>query len=469
METPIKTSMRTHTCGELSKKNSGEKVTLCGWVDSVRIGGKIGFLHLRDRFGKTQFFLNPDLAKEFRTLNKEDVLLVQGEVQARPENQVKGPGTGEIEVTATKITILKEVPELPIDLDNHIQSSEETRMKHRYLDLRRPEMQQNLELRHKVIKAIRDFLDKQHFLEIETPILAKSTPEGARDYLVPSRTAKGKFFALPQSPQTFKQLLMVAGFDRYFQIARCFRDEDLRADRQPEFTQLDLEMSFIEEEDIYDLFERMMQFIAKEALDIDIKIPFPRLSYEETMKKYKSDKPDLRDDKGKENKEFAFLWVTEFPMFEFSETENRFLAMHHPFTQPHPEDVKFLHSDKGKVRSRAYDLVLNGFELGSGSIRIADEKLQEKVLNSLGIGEKEAQEKFGFLLSALRFAPPHGGFAIGIDRLVATFAHKDNIREMIAFPKNQDAKDLMLDSPSVVKNDQLEELGISLPNKIENK
>jgi aspartyl-tRNA synthetase len=451
--------LRTHNCGELSKKNAGEKVTLAGWVDSVRISGKIGFLHLRDRYGKTQIFLNKELAHEFRNLNKEDVLLVEGEVKARPDNQVKGKGTGEIELEGKKIIILKEVPTLPMDLDEAIESTEETRLKNRYIDLRKERMQRNLILRHKVIKSIRDFLDKEDFIEIETPILAKSTPEGARDYIVPSRKFPGEFFALPQSPQTFKQLLMVSGFDKYFQIARCFRDEDLRADRQPEFTQLDLEMSFVEEEDIYGLFERMLAHVCKETLGTTIKVPFPRLTYAESMKKYKSDKPDIR----KETKqEFSFLWVTEFPMFEFSEEENRFMAMHHPFTQPHPGDIKLLHTKKDKVRSRAYDLVLNGFELGSGSIRIADEALQQDVFKSLGIEEKEQRHKFGFLLDALRYAPPHGGFAIGLDRVIACFLGEENIREVIAFPKNKDAKDIMLDSPSKVHGEQLDLLHIKL-------
>lgn len=449
--------MRTHTCGELSKKDAGKRVILCGFVDSVRISGKIGFLDLRDRYGKTQIFLGKELAKEFRNLNREDILHVEGTVQARPASQVKERGTGEIELLASTITFLKKIPELPLDFN--VESTEETRMKYRYIDLRQPEMQSNLQFRHKVIKAIRDFLDKGSFLEVETPILAKSTPEGARDYLVPSRIHKGKFYALPQSPQTFKQLLMVAGIDRYFQIARCFRDEDLRADRQPEFTQLDLEMSFVSEEDIYDLFERMMQFVLRETKGITIKVPFPRLSYKEAMKKYKTDKPDLRKER---KEEFSFLWVTEFPLYELSETEKRYVATHHPFTSPHAEDVKFLHTHKDKVRSRSYDLVLNGFELGSGSIRIADEKLQQEVFTSLGIHEREAREKFGFLLDALRFAPPHGGFAIGIDRLVACLAGVETIREVIAFPKNQDARDLMLGSPSEASEEQLHELGIFL-------
>jgi len=451
--------LRTHTCGELCKEDAGKKVTLAGWVDSVRIGGKIGFLDLRDRYGKTQVFLNKDLAHEFRTLNKEDVLQIIGEVKARPENQVKEAGTGEIELSATEIKILKEVPVLPLDLSGEIESTEETRLKYRYIDLRRPEMRDALELRHKLTIAIRKFLDQEKFLEIETPILAKSTPEGARDYIVPSRTFPGNFFALPQSPQTFKQLLMIAGMDRYFQLAKCFRDEDLRADRQPEFTQLDMEMSFIEEEDVYDLMERLMHFVFKEVLGVELKTPFRRMSYQEAMEKYNIDKPDLRKESGED---FAFCWITEFPMFEYSETEQRFMAMHHPFTCPKFEDLKFLHTEKDKVRSRAYDLVLNGTELGGGSIRIHDSKLQADVFQALGVGEKEAQQKFGFLLEALQFAPPHGGIAFGLDRWAMIMAGKESIRDVIAFPKNKEAKDLMLDSPSSVSSEQLKEVHIKL-------
>ncbi len=456
----MKTSLRTHTCGELSKKDDKQEVTLCGWVDSIRISGKIGFIDVRDRYGKTQLFLNKELAHEFRNINREDIIKVEGTVQARPTNQVKEPGTGEVEIVAKKISLLKEVPELPMEIDEtSVHSSEETRMKYRYLDLRKPRMQQNLFLRHKLLKAVRDFFDQENFLEVETPILAKTTPEGARDYIVPSRNFKGEFYALPQSPQTFKQLLMVAGLDRYVQIARCFRDEDLRADRQPEFTQMDVEMSFIDEEDIYALMERLMKYVFKEVLHRDLKTPFPRMSYDEAMKKYKSDKPDMRKEW---NTDFAFLWITEFPMFEFSETENRFVAMHHPFTSPNTDHIKFLHSDKAKVRSRAYDLVLNGFELGGGSIRIADAKLQQEVFDALGINEREAQHKFGFLLDALRFAPPHGGIAFGIDRWAMLMVGADNIREVVAFPKNQEARDLMLDSPSKISEDKLQELGLFL-------
>lgn len=454
--------LRTHTCGELSKANAGETVTLAGWVNSARISSKIGFVDIRDRYGKTQVFIGKDLVEKCKDLHREDIIKVTGLVKARPENQVKGAGTGEIELSATAVEILKSVPELPLEISGDIESTEETRLKYRYLDLRSSKMQEALVIRHKLVKAVRDFLDAENFLDVETPILAKATPEGARDYVVPSRTFPHSFFALPQSPQVFKQLLMISGFDRYFQIARCFRDEDLRADRQPEFTQLDMEMSFVEEEDLYDLIERMMQFVFKRVLDVDLEIPFQRMPYQEAMEKYNSDKPDMRSETGKK---FSFLWVTEFPMFEWSDTQERFLSMHHPFTSPRAEDVEFLHTDKAKVRSRAYDLVLNGFELGGGSIRIVDEVLQAEVFKSLGLSEEEIQQKFGFLLDALKFAPPHGGLAFGIDRWAMIMAERENIREVIAFPKNKEARDLMLDAPSPVSGEQLDELAIALKKK----
>jgi aspartyl-tRNA synthetase len=451
--------LRTHTCGELSKANAGETVTLSGWVNSARISSKIGFLDLRDRYGKTQVFIGKKLIEQCSNLHREDIIKVTGLVKARPENQVKGTGTLEIELSATSIEILKKVPLLPLEFSGEIESNEETRLKYRYLDLRSDGMQEAMIIRHKLVKSIRDFLDIEGFLDIETPILAKATPEGARDYIVPSRTFPKNFFALPQSPQVFKQLLMVSGFDKYFQIARCFRDEDLRADRQPEFTQLDIEMSFVEEEDLYDLIERLMKFVFKQVLDVDIKIPFVRLSHAESMKKYNSDKPDLRKESGDK---FAFVWITDFPLFEYNETEKRFDAEHHPFTSPHLEDVKFLHTDKGKVRSRAYDLALNGFELGGGSIRIHDADLQSEVFKAIGLSKDEANQKFGFLLEALKFAPPHGGLAFGIDRWAMIMAGRENIREVIAFPKNKEARDLMLDAPSPVKLEQLDEVHIVL-------
>ncbi|NQV08230.1 aspartate--tRNA ligase [Candidatus Woesearchaeota archaeon] len=450
--------LRTHTCGELNKSHADKKVTLAGWADTIRVHGKVGFIIIRDRYGKTQLFLGKQFIEQITNLKKESVIQVEGKVNLRPENQIrKEMSTGEIEVGVSKLEVLNPAEPLPMELDESITSTDETRLKYRFIDLRRKRMQDNIITRHKVIKAIRDFLDNEEFLEIETPFLAKSTPEGARDYLVPSRINKGKFFALPQSPQLLKQLLMISGFDRYFQIVRCFRDEDLRADRQPEFTQLDMEMTFIEEEDLYGVIEKLMKYVWKEVLSVNIKTPFPRLSYKEAMKKYKTDRPHL-DQKGVKHN---FVWVVDFPMFEYSKEEKRLVAMHHPFTQPKPEDVKLIEKTPEKVMSRGYDLVLNGEEIAGGSIRNHNQDIQKKIFKALKITDKEADEKFGFLLKALSYgAPPHGGIAFGIDRMVALIVGEGSIRDVIAFPKNKDARDLMLDSPSEVNSKQLDELGI---------
>ncbi|MBW2973395.1 aspartate--tRNA ligase [Candidatus Woesearchaeota archaeon] len=448
---------RTNTCGELNEKFVGKTVALAGWIDSLRIQGKIGFLLLRDRYGVTQFFLNPKLAKEFGHLKKASVVQVKGKVNARPEKQVnKDMPTGEVEVEAQEIVVLNEAEPLPLDVE---ETTEETRLKYRYLDLRRPEMQNNLIVRHKLVKAMRDFLDKENFIEIETPILSKSTPEGARDYLVPSRVYPGKFYALPQSPQQYKQLLMVAGFDKYFQIARCFRDEDLRADRQPEFTQLDMEMSFIEEKDIYPLIENLVKYIWKVVLDKNLKIPFPRMSYAEAMKKYKTDAPDLR----KKKDEFAFVWINDIPLLEYNEEDKRYYAIHHPFTSPMAEDIDLLEKKPDKVRAHAYDLVLNGTEIAGGSIRMHRADWQQKVFKALNMPEKEFKEKFGHLLNAFKYgAPPHGGIAFGLDRLAAIITNNESIREVIAFPKTKSAESLMEESPSEVSKEQLKELNLKI-------
>ncbi len=446
--------LRSHTCGELNKKDVEKSVTLCGFVDSYRKHGKIGFLNLRDRYGITQLFLDKNVNKP---LSRESVVLVKGKVKSRPRKEVnKKMKTGDIEVAVSQLEILNDVKELPFELDEDIESTEETRLKYRYLDLRKERMQKNLIMRYKLIKGMRDFLDKENFVEIETPILAKSTPEGARDYLVPSRIHKGKFYALPQSPQLFKQLLMIAGFDKYFQIARCLRDEDLRADRQPEFTQMDLEMSFVEEEDVFSIIERMLKEVWKKVLNKDLKIPFQRMTYDQAMKKYKSDKPDLRKNKN----EHKFLWVTDFPLLEYCETQKRYVAAHHPFTGVTKKDLQLLDKDPKKAKSRAYDLVFNGYEIASGSIRIHDRELQRKIFKALKISDKEARDRFGFFLDALEYAVPHGGIAIGLDRVIAIIAKENSIREVIAFPKNKEAKDLMLDSPSEVSKVQLKELGL---------
>ncbi len=450
--------LRTHTCGGLSKKEEGKEVALCGWIDSIRLQGKLAFIDLRDRYGITQLFLGKELSEITSKLKKEYVVKAIGKVKRKPSPNKKLK-TGDIEVQVKNLEILNEAMPLPISLDEEVESTEETRLKYRYLDLRRESMMNSIVLRHRIIKSARDFLDKEGFIEIETPMLAKSTPEGARDYLVPSRLYPGKFYALPQSPQMFKQILMVAGFDRYFQIARCLRDEDLRADRQPEFTQLDFEMSFVDENDIFDIMGRLMRHIFKTVLKKDLKIPFKKMTYEQAMKKYKSDKPNL----SKAKEDFQFLWVTDFPLFRYSEEEKKFVSEHHPFTSPKGEHVKIMQKSPEKVLSRAYDLVLNGSEIMSGSIRINREDMQKETFKALGMSEREAEEKFGFLMNAFRYgAPPHGGGAVGLDRLVAILAGFDSIRDVIAFPKNKDARDLMLDTPSEVDDKQLKDLKIKI-------
>ncbi len=573
---------RTHTCGELTKKDEGKKVVLQGWVDAIREHGNVMFVNLRDRYGVTQVVLD---SKE--KLRKEYVVSVSGVVTVRPDPNKKLV-TGDIEVKADSFSVISECPELPIDLSGTVESTEETRLKYRYLDLRRPEMQRNIILRHKAVKSVRDYFDALGFLEIETPMLGKSTPEGARDYLVPSRVNKGGFYALPQSPQLFKQLLMVSGFDRYFQIVKCFRDEDLRSDRQPEFTQIDVEMSFIDEEDVFSMVEGLIAQVWKDSIGVKVNVPFSRLTWNEAMEKYGTDKPDLRfglelvdvgsalKDSGFEvfekaissagmvkcinvpsgsawsrkeidkltefvkiygakglawlkydgekfdgpilkflsesvvkklkakvgvkkddlllfvadhkhfvvndalgnlrnhlarkldlvdNSVFKFVWVVDFPLVEFDEDAKRHVAVHHPFTAPKDGDVKLLSTQPGKVRSKGYDLTVNGMEIGGGSIRIHDPEVQKKVFSMLGISESEAKDKFGFLLNALQYgAPPHGGIAFGLDRVIAILTGNESIREVIAFPKNKDAEDLMVIAPSTVSKVQLDEINVSLKN-----
>jgi len=581
---------RTHTCGELTKKDDKNEVVLCGWNLARRDHGGIIFVDLRDRYGLTQIVFDPAHNKDAHTnaekLSREDVVQVKGKVRPRGKG-LENPNlkTGEIEIIVDELNILSKADTPPLEIDDRIEVNEDMRLKYRYLDLRKPSMQKNLMLRHKISKVVRDFYDKNNFMEIETPILAKSTPEGARDYLVPSRVKPGNFFALPQSPQIFKQLLMVSGCDRYFQIVKCFRDEDLRADRQPEFTQIDVEMSFVDEEDIYDIHEKLMKDIWKNVLNIDIKIPFLRMPYSEAMDKYGIDKPDLRfglelvnvtkiveksdfkvfteniksggivkgikvpdsklsrkdidqliefvriydakgmawakiTDKGMESSivkffsedvqkelvkafdakegdlllfvsdhkshivndalgnlrnhlakklglikegEYKFVWVTDFPLLEFDEDEGRHMAVHHPFTSPKDDHISLLDKDPGKVLSKAYDLALNGVELGGGSIRIHNREVQQKVFKTLGISDEEAKRKFGFLLDAFRYgAPPHGGLAFGMDRLVALITNNESLREVIAFPKTKNAESLMDGSPSEVSDEQLKELNIKL-------
>ncbi len=587
--------MRSHTCGELHSGHKGKSVTLCGWVASARNHGGIIFVDLRDRFGITQITFDPEaegspeeLLEQAASLGNEDVLKIEGVVALRAEGQ-KNPHrpTGEIEVFAKKMEILSKSRPIPIDLSEKNETAIETRLRYRYLDLRRPSMLQGLEFRSRFCHALRDYLLGEAFIEVETPILTKTTPEGARDYLVPSRIHQNKFYALPQSPQIFKQLLMVGGLDRYFQIARCFRDEDLRADRQPEFTQLDLEMSFVEEEDVLQVVEGAVVHAFKRCLGMDLVAPFPRLRHEEAMERFGTDKPDLRfglelvdlsalvgrtefkvftsaleaggcvkaipvpeggsfsrkeiqnleevakeygarglawcklGDEGltgpvakffREGLEesliektglqpgglllfgagdraivlkslaevrntlgkklelvkpgdFAFAWVTHFPLFEWNLDKERYEFSHHPFTAPEDWDVDFS-QNTDKVPSRAYDLVLNGWELGSGSIRIHRQDVQQRIFDFLGMSRQEAQEKFGFLLNAFQFgAPPHGGFAFGIDRIVTLALGLESIRDVIAFPKTASAACLMTEAPSPADPHQLEELKIKTVTK----
>ncbi len=451
----------------------GKEVELAGWVDVRRDHGKLIFIDLRDRSGIAQIVFAPndkDLHKKADSLRSEWVVKIKGIVQKRPAG-MENPKipNGEYEIAATALEILNEAQTPPFDLSGEgMDIGEETRMKYRYLDLRRPRLRKNLRARAKAIKFIRDFLTERDFVEIETPILTKSTPEGARDYLVPSRLSPGNFYALPQSPQQYKQLLMVAGLERYFQIARCFRDEDTRGDRQPEFTQLDLEMSFVEENEVMSLVEEMMiklietLYPQKTIQDI----PFPRISYKEAMEKYGSDKPDLREDKNNPD-ELAFAFVVNFPMFEWKETEKRWDAVHHPFTMPQVESVEDFKAqfkkDPSRILAYQYDFVLNGYEIGGGSIRIHNPGLLEAVFEAMGNKKADIQEKFGHMLQALSFgAPPHGGIAPGIDRILMILENEPNIREVIAFPKTGDGRDLMMEAPSEVSKEQLKELHLEI-------
>jgi len=579
-------AMRSHNCGELNSKNIGSKVTLCGWVGRSRDLGGMTFIDLRDRYGITQLVFNADdqseLSQKARKLGREFVIRVAGKVAER-SNKNKALPTGDIEIIVTELLVLNTSKTPPFTIEDETDGGDELRMKFRYLDLRRDAVRKNLELRHHLAKSVRKYLDAQHFLEVETPVLIKSTPEGARDFVVPSRMNQGEFYALPQSPQTFKQILMVAGFDRYYQIVKCFRDEDLRADRQPEFTQIDCELSFIEQEDILNIFEGLVRSLFKEVKDITFE-EFPRMTYADAMLHYGNDKPDIRFEMkfvdftestrnsgfvvfdqadwvggiaaqgcaaytrkqldeltewvkrpqigaggliyirynedgslkssvdkffneeqlkqfalqanakpgdlililaGPENKTrkalselrlemgnrlglrpkntFAPLWVLDFPLLEWDEDNQRYHAMHHPFTSPKPEDRELLASNPGKVRANAYDLVINGVEIGGGSIRIHDRELQKDMFTLLGFSDEEALKQFGFLMNAFEYgAPPHGGIALGFDRLCAIFGGADSIRDFIAFPKNNSGRDMMIDAPSSIAAEQMNELGIAL-------
>ena len=582
---------RSHRCTEVSSSNIGEKVTVMGWVQKRRNLGSLIFIDLRDRSGLLQIVFDEDSvgAEGFAkagTLRSEYVVAIEGTVQKRSAAVNENLKTGDIEVIATSLRILSESQTPPFAIEENSQTKEDIRLKYRYLDLRRPDIQRNLMLKSRVLGLMRQFMANEGFLEIETPILCKSTPEGARDYLVPSRVHPGNFYALPQSPQLFKQLLMASGYDRYFQIARCFRDEDLRADRQPEFTQADMELSFVDIEDVLDVNERLLKYVFKEAIGVDIQLPLPRMPWQEAMDRFGSDKPDTRfgmelvdvsevvkgcgfgvftgalenggsvrginvegqgamprkkidklvehakgcgakglaylcinedgsykssfakfmtedelkalvekmngkpgdlllfaADKNKivwnvlgalrlqlgeelglmDENQYNFLWVTEFPLLEWSDEENRFMAMHHPFTMPMEEDWDKIDTDPGAVRAKAYDIVLNGTELGGGSVRIHQDDIQEKMFEVLGFTKERAHEQFGFLLDAFSYGvPPHAGLAYGVDRMIMHMVHADSIRDVIAFPKVKDASDLMSEAPGTVDEKQLEELGIRI-------
>jgi aspartyl-tRNA synthetase len=578
---------RTNTCGELRLSNAGQTITLAGWVQKNRKMGGMTFVDIRDRYGVTQLVFdeakNAALCEKANKIGREWVIQVIGTVAERSNKNMNIP-TGEIEIIVQELNILNysEVP--PFTIEDNTDGGDDIRMQYRYLDLRRSAVRKNLELRHKMAFEVRRYLDEQRFMEVETPVLIKSTPEGARDFVVPSRMNPGEFYALPQSPQTFKQLLMVSGFDRYFQIVKCFRDEDLRADRQPEFTQIDCEMSFVEQEDVLQTFEGMTKHLFKYIKNLDFNEPFPRMTYADAMKYYGSDKPDIRFEmkfveiteytRGKDfavfdsaeyiagicaegltsytrkqldeltdfvkrpqigakglvyvrceadgtfkssvdkfytqedlkiwaekfnakpgdlllilcgetaktrkqlcelrlevgerlglrdKNVFAPLWVFDFPLFEWGEEEQRFFAVHHPFTSPKPEDISLLDTDPGKVRANAYDMVVNGVELGGGSIRIFDSGLQSKMFKLLGFTQEQAEYQFGFLMNAFKYgAPPHGGLAFGLDRFVSLFAGLDSIRDCIAFPKNNSGRDVMIDAPSLIDEKQLKELCLEI-------
>ena len=591
MAESMKGLKRTHRCAEVTKAEIGSTVTLMGWVQKSRNKGGIVFVDLRDRSGIMQIiFENGDIdAEGFEKagrLRSEFVIAVTGRVEARSGAVNENLATGEIEVRANSLRVLSEADTPPFPIEENSKTREEVRLKYRYLDLRRPDLQRNIMLRSKVAVLVRQFLANEGFLEIETPILNKSTPEGARDYLVPSRVHPGSFYALPQSPQIFKQLLMCSGYDRYFQIAKCFRDEDLRADRQPEFTQIDMELSFVDVDDVIDVNERMLAFLFKEVLDVEVQLPIQRMTWKEAMNRFGSDKPDLRfgmeltdvseivkgcefavfknaleaggsvrgiNAKGQgamprkkidklvefakgygakglayiamqedgtykssfakfmteeemkalidamqgepgdlllfaaditklvwdvlgalrlelarqmdllDKNEYRFVWITEFPLLEWSEEENRFTAMHHPFTMPMEEDLHLIDTDPGAVRAKAYDIVLNGNEIGGGSVRIHQDDIQEKMFETLGFTKEQAYNQFGFLLNAFKYGvPPHAGLAYGLDRMVMLMAKEDSIREVIAFPKVKDASCLMSEAPNVVDKKQLEDLCIEV-------
>ena len=457
--------------------NVGQEVKVMGWANNIRTHGKIIFLDLRDISGTLQIVFaadkNSKLMKEAKELKPEYVIEITGEVNQRPKG-TENPDllTGKVELLAKELNILSPAKTLPFSIDGDgYDISEEKRLKYRYLDLRRSRLKKNLKLRQEVIHFVRDFLKSKEFFEIETPILTKSTPEGARDFLVPSRLQPGKFYALPQSPQQYKQLLMVAGFEKYFQIARCFRDEDPRADRQAEFTQIDMELSFVSQEDILTLIEEMIIGLVKNIFPQKhiLQTPFPRLQYKEAMEKYGSDRPDLRKDK-KSPDELAFAFIIDFPMFEWSEEEKRWKSVHHPFTRPQTENIVEIKNNPEKILAHQYDLVLNGYEIGGGSLRSYKKEVLEAVFEIMGHTKSEIQEKFGHLLEAFEYGvPPHGGIALGLDRLISLLVNEPNIREVIPFPKTGDSRDLMMNTPSEVSKEQLKELCLEVKKPEKNR
>ncbi len=454
------TAFRTHTCGQLRREHVGQTVALCGWVHARRDHGGVRFLDIRDRYGLTQVVL-----KTLETdLHDEDTVRVTGTVAERPE-RLRNPklDTGEVEVQAAKIDVFAAAKTPPFEIARDLPVGEDVRLRYRYLDLRRPRMRENLLTRDRFITALRAALHVEAFVEVETPILTKSTPEGARDYVVPSRLHHGKFYALPQSPQQYKQLLMVAGLDRYFQIARCFRDEDQRGDRQPEFTQLDLEMSFVTREDVMAVTERICTSVLTTHQKPPARTPFPRITYAEAEERFGTDRPDLRTDEEKTKGALLFAWVTDFPLFEPTKKDGYFGPSHHMFTAPVPDDVPLLDRDPHAVRSTQYDLVCNGYEVGGGSIRIHDANLQEKIFRLVGLEVERAHKQFRHLLEAFSYGvPPHGGIACGIDRMLMLLAGEPSIREVIAFPKNQTAEDVLLGAPSELDLHQLKELHVKV-------
>jgi len=450
---------------QISRENGQQQITVSGWVHARRDHGKIIFIDLRDRSGILQLVFNPKNEEVYRmgdTLRPEWVIEVRGIVSKRPSGMENSKiPTGGVELLVEHVKILNESEAIPFEIAGEQKVSEEIRLKYRYLDLRRERMKRNIIFRHRVVKRIRDFMDAKGFIEVETPILTKSTPEGARDFLVPSRIHPRTFFALPQAPQQLKQLLMVAGFEKYFQIARCFRDEDLRGDRQPEFTQLDIEMSFVTREDVLEVFEELITLLVDELTGKKVtEKPFPRLTHTQVMEKYGTDKPDIRKDSNDQN-ELAFCWVIDWPLFEWNKEESRWDPVHHVFTSPQEKDVSLLDSNPGAAASLQYDLVLNGHEIAGGSIRNHRRDIQNKIFELVGIKKEEIEQKFGHLLRAFRYgAPPHGGIAMGLDRFLMILLNEPSIREVIAFPKSGDGSELMMGAPSEVDSKQLKELGI---------